>query len=402
MSGPQRTRWPVVLTALAGGIVASLHLGKVPPAVPFLRGELGLDLVEVGFVVSTFNVLGMLLALVVGVTADRVGRRRLIAAGLLCLAAGGAVGALSHGLAALLFSRFVEGIGFIAAVVALPAVVMASASERDRPFALSLWSVFMPAGMALALVLAPGILTAGGWRGLWWAIAGLSLLALLLVDRAVARVALPQRPAGTPLRVLVETVARPGLLLLGLAFAAYAFQWVSLMVWLPTFLAADLGAAPATAALLTALVIVVNVPGNLSGGWNLRRGVAPGRLIAAGSAGMALAALGIFSHAVPDVARYGLCLVFSFTAGMIPSSLFAGAPGHAPSPGHMGAANGILMQGSALGQFPGPPVIAAAVAAAGGDWGGARWPLLAAAVLTVAAGVGAARLARRRAVAPAE
>ena len=44
----------------------------------------------------------------------------------------------------------------------------------------------------------------------------------------------------------------PGLLLLSLAFGAYAFQWVSLMIWLPTFVAADMGATPTTAALLTA------------------------------------------------------------------------------------------------------------------------------------------------------
>ncbi|MBP2315345.1 MFS family permease [Azospirillum soli] len=383
----------MVLTAVAGGIVTALHLGKVPPALPMIRDDLGLGMVDAGFVVSTLNVLGMLFALAVGATADQLGRRRLILAGFLCLAVGGGIGAASQGLPGLLFSRFIEGVGFIAVVVALPAIVLAATAERDRPFALSLWSVFTPAGMALALVVAPPVLAAAGWRGLWLGIAALALVAVAVVDRAVARVVLPQRPSGTPLRVIADTLARTGLLLLGLAFGAYAFQWVSLMVWLPTFLASDLGADRTAAALLTALVVACNVPGNIVSGWLQRRGVPAARTIAAGSVCMALAAWGIFSDGLPDAARYALCLVFSLTAGAIPSSLFAGAPAHAPSPGHMGAANGILMQGSATGQFIGPPLIAAAVAAAGNSWSGALPPLVLSAALTALAGVAATRIA---------
>jgi MFS transporter, DHA1 family, inner membrane transport protein len=53
----------------------------------------------------------------------------------------------------------------------------------------------------------------------------------------------------------------------------------------------------------------------------------------------------------------------------------------------MGAATGMLMQGSNLGQFVGPSLVAAAVAAAGGSWTGALVPLIGGAVLTMAAGL---------------
>ena len=53
----------------------------------------------------------------------------------------------------------------------------------------------------------------------------------------------------------------------------------------------------------------------------------------------------------------------------------------------MGAATGMLMQGSNLGQFVGPSLVAAAVAAAGGAWTGALAPLIGGAVLTMAAGL---------------
>ncbi|MFA7431760.1 MAG: MFS transporter, partial [Rhodospirillaceae bacterium] len=73
-----QTDWPVISWAVAGGIVAALSVGKVPPALPFVRADLGLGLVEGGFVVSVFNTLAMVLGLVVGVMADRLGRRQLL------------------------------------------------------------------------------------------------------------------------------------------------------------------------------------------------------------------------------------------------------------------------------------------------------------------------------------
>src|SRR3954452_3148781 len=128
--------------------------------------------------------------------------------------------------------------------------------------------------MALALVVAPPMLSSSvGWRGLWLGVAALTVVAVVLITVATRGLRMPRAPEGKPWRVAGETLARPGLLLLSLAFGAYAFQWVSLMVWLPTFLAADMGVTPTAAALLTALIVFLNVPSNVLGGLLLRRGV---------------------------------------------------------------------------------------------------------------------------------
>ncbi len=395
MSGPSSsaapsagTQWPVVLVAVAAGIVVALHLGKVPPALPVLRQSLDLDMVQGGFLVSVFNLLGMVVAILVGAAADRLGRGRLVTAGFLALAAGGGLGALSESYTPLLISRFVEGVGFIAVVVALPAVVLAAASERDRALALGLWAIFMPAGMALALVLAPPLLAGAGWQGLWGVVAVLCLVALVAVHRAIARVTLPPAPRGHPARVVLEVGARSGLLLLAASFGAYAFQWITVMVWLPTFLSEGLGIGAAGAALLTAGVVSVNVVGNLVSGWLQRHGLPPWMLICVGCLGMGLADGGIFGTGLPDGLRLALCFVFSLTGGVIPACLFSGVPRHVPTMGHLGAANGLLMQGSNIGQFVGPPIIALAVSGGlGADWSKAAAPLALGAVLAAVTGV---------------
>ena len=62
------------------------------------------------------------------------------------------------------------------------------------------------------------------------------------------------------------------------------------MIWLPTFLIDERGATASAAALVTALFVAINIPGNLAGGWVLKRGVARWRVIALAGIAMALTA----------------------------------------------------------------------------------------------------------------
>ena len=62
----QRAAWMVVF---AGG-VAALQVGKLPPALPALQAELGLTLVQSGFLLSMVQLAGMSLAVFMGLLAD--------------------------------------------------------------------------------------------------------------------------------------------------------------------------------------------------------------------------------------------------------------------------------------------------------------------------------------------
>ncbi len=53
--------------------------------------------------------------------------------------------------------------------------------------------------------------------------------------------------------------------------------------------------------------------------------------------------------------------VFSCLGGLIPSSLFAEVPRHVPRQSFMASINGMLVQGSAIGQLAGTPIAAAFV-----------------------------------------
>ncbi len=370
---------------MAAGVVAAMHMGKAPPALPQLREEIGLSLVGAGWVVSLFNVVGGLLGLVVGTLGDRFGSRRAVVTGLLALALGSLLGTLAGGAAGLLAARFLEGLGFIAVATATPGLIVAATRTADLRLALGAWSTYMPAGSALAMLLAPLLLATLGWRGVWVAAAGLALLwAALLLARMPADPPGHQRAAGASLlRNITLTVARPGPWLLAAAFACYTLQWVSLMVWLPTFLSEQRALTIGIASMLTALVIACNLPGNLLGGWLLHRHLPRWKLMALSGLGMIVCMSVIFAQTLPDGVRYLACLVFSLCGGMLPAAVLSGAPVVAPSRAQVATTNGLLIQGSNVGQMVGPPALAWLVTLTA-DWQSGFWMLQGAAFTVIA------------------
>ena len=372
-----KTHWRGIWAVFCGGLVAGAYMTKVPPALPQMRAALDLSLVEATFIVTTFNVLGMLVGMVAGMFADRFGRKQIALAGLALLAAGGLLGAAVNDFTPLLLSRFIEGVGFILFAVPAPALMsMMSASARDRAKALGLWSAYMPTGGTIALLLAPLLISLISWRALWVTLALAAIVAAVAFARAVPGT--PRSEVGS-LRLVTESLAQPGNVVMALLFACYVAQWTSIMVWLPTFLG-EHGSSTAMAAIATALMVLFNAPGNLCGGWLLSRGIPRGRLVIGASIVSALCELGMLSDAVPGGLRFALVLAFSFSSGVIPSSIFAGLPVHARSPQHISTGNGMVLQFSNIGQFFGPLAIAWIASRFGG------WEASLGAMLAFAAG----------------
>jgi MFS family permease len=366
-------------------------LTKVPPAIPALRGELGLTLVQSGLVATMFNVIGMASGMLAGVLGDRFGYKRLALAGLVILAVGGGLGAAAGGFTLLLVSRFLEGAGFILCVVSSPTLITAvTANARDRIKALGMWSAYMPTGGSIALLVAPLVLAAWGWRGLW------AVLALATAACAVvfARV-VPETPPGKTrsLRLVIESLKQKGYVAMALLFLFYVAQWTSILIWLPTFLV-EQGLSAGAAAGAAAAMVVANIPGNLAAGVLLARGVPRGTIVVVSAVLAALCEVGMFSDGLPGALRMALVLAFSTVAGAMPGTIFSGLPVHAPSPRHIATGNGMALQASNLGQFLGPLAIAWMASHLGG-WDAALWALLAFAAGAAACGVAIGRIEKR-------
>ena len=382
------TNWPAVWVIFAGGLAAGAYMTKVPPALPMLRADLGLTLVESGWIQTMLYTIGAAAGVFFGVLAERSGVKRAALAGLGLMVAGGLLGALAGGYPTLLAARILEGVGFLSFVVAAAPLLTAATLPQDRATAFSIWSSYMPTGGTLALLVAPLALSSVGWRGLWVVLAAYTALCAALLARKVP----PAQFGGSigSLRLLAESLARPGSLALCLGFICYVGQWTSLMTWLPTFVVDERGASPASAALVTAAFVAINIPGNQLGGLLLRAGVSRWAVMAGGAFCMGAAALGFFSGALPDSARLACVLAFSTLGGVIPAAVFSGTTVHAKTPQHIGTTNGMVMQSSHAAQFA-IPILIAWVASRAGNWSASLQVML----ILAASGLVAALIVRR-------
>ncbi|HKU45689.1 MAG TPA: MFS transporter, partial [Burkholderiales bacterium] len=67
------TNWPAVWVIFAGGLAAGAYMTKVPPALPLLRADLGLTLVESGWIQTMLYTIGAVAGVFFGVLAERSG-----------------------------------------------------------------------------------------------------------------------------------------------------------------------------------------------------------------------------------------------------------------------------------------------------------------------------------------
>jgi len=375
---PSSTHWCGVALVVAAGVAASLQVGKVAIAVPQLRADFGLDLSMVGWLMAMFSLLGVIGAVPVGAWVARAGDRRLVVAGLLAIAIGSAAGAIANGVAVLLASRIVEGLGFVLITIAGPSVLRRMVAPGGKDLAFAIWSCFMPAGIAMALF--SGSLLEE-WRGFWLGNAALSAVLAMLLAMGV-----PRGPLGREALVSWRGMARDAAAtlkagapaLISASFVVYSLQFFALFSFLPVLLIERMGVGTAMAGSLSAVACCVNVAGNLVAGVLLGRGAPRWLLAASASALMGLAALGIFLPVLGAVPAFALCLAFSGAGGLLPATLIGTSALVAPSERLAPMSMGLLMLGSNLGQMIGPVVVGGAVDAAG-------WP--AAAAIVAVAGV---------------
>ncbi|WP_244258725.1 MFS transporter [Cupriavidus gilardii] len=391
--------WLAVAVVVGAGVVAALQIGKAAIATPMLQADLGASLAQAGWLMAIVAVLGSLGGIPAGALVPAFGDRRVLLGGLLTVVAGACAGALAQTLPALMASRFIEGLGFLLIAVAGPAVLQRVVPLRQRDIAFALWSCFMPAGMALAMIVGPLF---DDWRGLWWGSAAIAVVAVAAARLAIPAVAQgqassdslstsssPSRAAATiasGMRADIAAVLRERQpLRLAACFALYSLMFFALFSFLPVLLIERIGASHRMVGLLTALAIGANMIGNLAAGYLLARGVSRPVLVASTGLTMGLAALGIFLSLFGDVPTFLLCLLFSAVGGLIPAALLSSGPIVAPTPALVPVVIGLLMQGSNLGQVVGPITVGAAIEAYG-------WP--AAAAIVALSALGAMLLAR--------
>lgn len=384
------TRWSAVAALVLTGMVAAMQVGKASIALPLLQREFALSLFVAASAVGAYSVLGAVLGMPAGVLSSLFNPRRAAVAGLVVSALGSFIGAAAGDGALLVGSRVIEGCGFLATVLAIPALLRAAAAPRDLDTVLPLWATYLPMGAAAMMLIAPAILPFG-WRALWicngvLALAAAVVMALLPLPQVSA--VSPALRAGTIGAGLGAVLRSKGALLLALIFALYTFQFMAMAGLLPVLLIERAGLSVSAAGVIAALTWVANAAGNASAGLLLRAGTPVWAVVAGAFSFMALAAFGIFGGNLPVFAVALLASASLGLTGLIPGSMFAAAGRLASASAGLVMTLGLINQGSNVGSLLGPAAMGSLVQHFG--WGGA-WLLFAA---VAACGLAAALMLR--------
>lgn len=193
--------------ALAG-LFAARMLGLFLLLPVFSVAALGLaggdDPSRVGLALGMYGLTQACMQIPFGLASDRWGRRPVVLIGLLLFVAGSVICALSNDIFWITIGRAVQGSGAISAAVTAWLADATRPEVRTRAMAMVGGSIGL--SFALALVLAPLIVGAGGLAGLFWSIALLGVVCLAVarfVVPVVPPAAKPAQPA-RPMQVLTH------------------------------------------------------------------------------------------------------------------------------------------------------------------------------------------------------
>lgn len=365
------------LAVLAAGIVAAMHIWKLPAALAGIQADLGTTLVQAGLLLGIIQLASVVGGLATAVGAELAGLRRLLVSGLVLLSGASVLGAAAPTTELLMAARTLEGVGFLLAVVVAPALIRKVVPQRRLNVALASWGAFQ--GMATLMGLAAGalFLQAAGWREWWLVMALLTLLPVSLVLRHVPR-DVPPADAGLrhALRRIGRTVAAPQPWIIGVAFACYTAQWMAVLGFLPSIYRSA-GLEGPLPGILSAVVGGVNAVGALSAGPLIQRGLSERKIIFWTFLAMSAASVATFAADWEHIGngivfQFILIAVFSAVGGLIPAAVTRYSVHVAPADGSVTAVLGLTQQIFNVGNFLGPMLFALLATTTGG-WETTWW-----------------------------
>lgn len=178
-----------------------------------------------------------------GLLSDRLGRKKMIAFGLLLFAAGSVLAAVSDSIYGLIAGRFLQGCGAIASVIM--ALVADLTSDEHRTKAMATIGASIGVSFSLALVLGPLVTAWGGLPAVFWVTAVLAVLGLVILFKVVPTPVVGQRHRDSQAipELMRNIISNPQLLRLDFGIFVLHFVLMASFLVMPELLEQQLGIA---------------------------------------------------------------------------------------------------------------------------------------------------------------
>jgi DHA2 family multidrug resistance protein-like MFS transporter len=229
----QRRRW-AILGVLVVGLLAIvidntvLNVALKTIAEPKPAG-LGASQSAEEWAIDSYTLVFAGLLFTFGVIGDRIGRKRVLIAGLLVFGLGSLLSAYSHSPAELIAARAVMGLGGAAVMPQTLSIISNVFEPRERPKAIGIWATAVGVGVAIGPVLG-GVLLAH----LWWGSVFLINVPVTAFGMLAAFILVPESRNPDPGKIdyvgVLASVAGLTLLVFGIVRGGDTSDWTRLDV----------------------------------------------------------------------------------------------------------------------------------------------------------------------------
>ncbi|MEU9176618.1 MFS transporter [Streptomyces sp. NPDC048550] len=191
-----RRRLLVLAICCMSLLIVSLDVTVLNVALPSMRRELDASVAGMQWTIDAYTLVLASLLMLAGSTADRIGRRKVFAAGLVVFTAGSLLCSLAPTLEWLIAFRMVQAVGgSMLNPVAMSIITNTFTAPRERARAIGVWGAVVGISMAVGPLIGGLLVDSVGWRSIFWINLPVGLLALALTLRFV-----PESRAGRPRR----------------------------------------------------------------------------------------------------------------------------------------------------------------------------------------------------------
>ncbi len=224
-----RQRWTLILTSVAS-LMVGLDLTVVTTALNTIRLDLGASIAELDWTINAYTLTIGVLLLTAAAAGDRLGRRRVLAAGLAVFTASSAACALAPSIGVLIAARAAQGIGTAMVLPQALALLSAAFPPHTRGRAMGLFAGITGLAILGGPVIGGVVVQGLAWQWIFWLNVPIGIALIPLVFRHTAEAHGPRTPFD------VTGLALSGAGLLGLVWGLIrgnAVGWGSPQVYGP-------------------------------------------------------------------------------------------------------------------------------------------------------------------------